>query len=917
MTTPKARLNQLYSASDGQPRYFTLSGRPPGCPAPKLQSGSTFYCKVELPNGAVVVSEPCRRKKDAEQDAARKALHEIGTPFESVAAAFSTMKSSEEVWIELKLRIETAFSNECVLNYKPLMEHFRAAIVRRGKSHAPVPATVLASLDTKIISMCKALDNISDGNPARALELVYKAAKGSSVLACDANMWISRVEPFPAHVKSGLLEQTTEASVASEKIHFDAVYIPFALDRTVSAIRINIDPSDYYMDVLARQLGIDDGARVLISRSITKAPSGTRLFWRLAERDDKSSGVNMRASTLTSHSVYGNAILAAVGSTWKSEGRLCYDDVSLGCYYRLALGKSPSGSYKLSRGALLTAELPPTFTSKSRWRGSTPRSLLNEFCHQSHLLAPTFCSYPVKGDSNDSCAGYEDHGCTADTSDQTDQAENNGNVNAAQGPFLCKLRMLVCGAPREFESERSYRNRNDAIQSACLQALLYFDTSLAHLMSSLNQSSGEDETSKQALFEVTEGEEKTCDRPPIGSMVHVEYSARLCVGAVAINVEKQSDFEFELGSGAVLGLLDTCVTGMCVGQSARFSTPLPSVDLLLATEKVDAALFHDVLPGSLSLEYTVSLLKYVEAAEARMESAVFSPPLSRQRIDFALELFQRSQALSLIDFGCGSGSFLEAIVEQPNSLQHIVGVDISLRSLTRASKSLQGKLAKLRGALESVTLYEGSIVEPDHRLHHFDVATCLEVVEHMDPEPLSRFGKSILGIMQPKVLLVSTPNIEYNPILHGIVTRKEKSEGLEETLDAKKAEGDETVRLRNDDHRFEWTRAEFSDWASDLACTYGYSVEFSGVGGTPGQEPGFASQMAIFTRMGTGMGVRDSEQPKTGEYSTLWRWSSKRSILIASARLDQCPIEIHEFDTEGFRVSVGDKRGNRWCLTMD
>ncbi|EFJ20229.1 hypothetical protein SELMODRAFT_418472 [Selaginella moellendorffii] len=768
MTTPKARLNQLYSASDGQPRYFTLSGRPPGCPTPKLQSGSTFYCKVELPNGTVVVSEPCRRKKDAEQDAARKALHEIGTPFESVAAAFSTMKSSEEVWIELKLRIETAFSNECVLNYKPLMEHFRAAIVRRGKSHAPVPATVLASLDTKIISMCKALDNISDGNPARALELVYKAAKGSSVLACDANMWISRVEPFPAHVKSGLLEQTTEASVASEKIHFDAVYIPFALDRTVSAIRINIDPSDYYMDVLARQLGIDDGARVLISRSITKAPSGTRLFWRLAERDDKSSGVNMRASTLTSHSVYGNAILAAVGSTWKSEGRLCYDDVSLGCYYRLALGKSPSGSYKLSRGALLTAELPPTFTSKSRWRGSTPRSLLNEFCHQSHLLAPTFCSYPVKGDSNDSCAGYEDHGCTADTSDQTDQAENNGNVNAAQGPFLCKLRMLVCGAPREFESERSYRNRNDAIQSACLQALLYFDTSLAHLMSSSNQSS-----------------------------------------------------------------------------------------------------------GSLSLEYTVSLLKYVEAAEARMESAVFSPPLSRQRIDFALELFQRSQALSLIDFGCGSGSFLEAIVEQPNSLQHIVGVDISLRSLTRASKSLQGKLAKLRGALESVTLYEGSIVEPDHRLHNFDVATCLEVVEHMDPEPLSRFGKSILGIMQPKVLLVSTPNIEYNPILHGIVTRKEKSEGLEETLDAKKAEGDETVRLRNDDHRFEWTRAEFSDWASDLACTYGYSVEFSGVGGTPGQEPGFASQMAIFTRTGTGMGVRDSEQPKTGEYSTLWRWSSK------------------------------------------
>ena len=58
-------------------------------------------------------------------------------------------------------------------------------------------------------------------------------------------------------------------------------------------------------------------------------------------------------------------------------------------------------------------------------------------------------------------------------------------------------------------------------------------------------------------------------------------------------------------------------------------------------------------------------------------------------------------------------------------------------------------------------------------------------------------------------------------------------------------------------HRFEWTRAEFEAWASQLASTYGYTVAFKGVGrvveelqpsGGGGEDAGCATQVAVFVR---------------------------------------------------------------------
>jgi hypothetical protein len=53
--------------------------------------------------------------------------------------------------------------------------------------------------------------------------------------------------------------------------------------------------------------------------------------------------------------------------------------------------------------------------------------------------------------------------------------------------------------------------------------------------------------------------------------------------------------------------------------------------------------------------------------------------------------------------------------------------------------------------------------------------------------------------------------------------------------------------FRHGDHRFEWTRVEFREWAGRVAERFGYSVRFLPVGP---EDParGAPTQMAVFSR---------------------------------------------------------------------
>lgn len=136
----------------------------------------------------------------------------------------------------------------------------------------------------------------------------------------------------------------------------------------------------------------------------------------------------------------------------------------------------------------------------------------------------------------------------------------------------------------------------------------------------------------------------------------------------------------------------------------------------------------------------------------------------------------------------------------------------------------------------------------------------------MEEDEAGLFGDVVLSSFCPKILIISTPNYEYNVIL-----QKSTLHSQEEDPDEKNQQ--QSVKFRNHDHKFEWTRSQFCSWATGLARRHEYSVEFSGVGGKGDVEPGFASQIAVFRRTITDDTVDDSESNK--HYGVVWEWSKR------------------------------------------
>jgi 3' terminal RNA ribose 2'-O-methyltransferase Hen1 len=153
-----------------------------------------------------------------------------------------------------------------------------------------------------------------------------------------------------------------------------------------------------------------------------------------------------------------------------------------------------------------------------------------------------------------------------------------------------------------------------------------------------------------------------------------------------------------------------------------------------------------------------------------------------------------------------------------------VGMDVSFRTLETAHERLKlDRLAPKKA--ERITLLHGSLIYRDRRLEGFDAAAVVEVVEHLDPPRLEAFERVLFEFARPRVVVITTPNREFNVMW----------EGVGET------------RLRHPDHRFEWTRPEFMEWASGIVERYEYSVRLLEVGAAA-EGVGAPTQMGVFER---------------------------------------------------------------------
>ncbi len=213
-----------------------------------------------------------------------------------------------------------------------------------------------------------------------------------------------------------------------------------------------------------------------------------------------------------------------------------------------------------------------------------------------------------------------------------------------------------------------------------------------------------------------------------------------------------------------------------------------------------------------------------DAPTPEPEAALEQPiRLHDLRLDTVARILTERGVSSVLDLGCGDGKLMQRLIRE-RGFQRIVGVDPSGGALEKARQRLY--LDQAGEALaERVTLRFGSLTYGDRRWHGFDAATLVEVIEHIEPHRLSAVALSVFGDARPGLVIVTTPNREYNALF----------EGMEEG------------QLRHPDHRFEWRRDEFAAWGDSVAAEYGYGVSYSPLGPVD-DALGGPSQMAVFLR---------------------------------------------------------------------
>lgn len=200
------------------------------------------------------------------------------------------------------------------------------------------------------------------------------------------------------------------------------------------------------------------------------------------------------------------------------------------------------------------------------------------------------------------------------------------------------------------------------------------------------------------------------------------------------------------------------------------------------------------------------------------EQECASTDLHEERLEAVVDILRESGAASVLDLGCGPGALLRRLVAE-KQFTRIVGVDVSLEALRQAARLLAASGASDCGR---VSLMHGSFASPDPTLAGFDAAVMVETLEHIQLRRLSQVERAVFAELRPGLVLITTPNREYN-VLYGLAEKE----------------------LRHADHHFEWSRMKFQTWSAGVARRNGYRVDFEDLG--PAHPAlGSPTQMGVF-----------------------------------------------------------------------
>ena len=191
-------------------------------------------------------------------------------------------------------------------------------------------------------------------------------------------------------------------------------------------------------------------------------------------------------------------------------------------------------------------------------------------------------------------------------------------------------------------------------------------------------------------------------------------------------------------------------------------------------------------------------------------------------LDYAHHIMAHCPKAWVINYTNPMTLCVAALYAAEPSIKRVLGVDMSLAALDAARRRM-GLLpnAAIQGR---ISLLQALATNPDPRFLGFDAVTAVEVIEHLDTAHLVAFGRVVFGYLQPALVILTTPNFEYNVRWNAVPA------------------------LRRKDHRFEWTRSQFQEWTSNFAGRHQYACEFTEIGSSFGQMGG-PTQMVTCSRL--------------------------------------------------------------------
>lgn len=205
------------------------------------------------------------------------------------------------------------------------------------------------------------------------------------------------------------------------------------------------------------------------------------------------------------------------------------------------------------------------------------------------------------------------------------------------------------------------------------------------------------------------------------------------------------------------------------------------------------------------------------ASPTSAKSPAAPTSLHEARLEAVLGRLQDSGANRIADLGCGRGALLDRLPGRTAVIE-AVAVDLDAPPLEAIRARFK---ANDRIKVETV---QGSLMDGRLQLGRLDSAVLLDVIEHIQPEELSKLEIAVFRTWRPPQVLITTPNADANDYL-----------------------GVPRGRRRHWDHRFEWGRERFQRWAAGVGARTGYRVEFEAIGwehptwGAPTQMAAFAA----------------------------------------------------------------------------